>query len=91
MSPKKQPKMSVVESAWAAFREEIKTDNLDELRAEGWMTVVDCAEAMGLPWTVVRNRLERNAGIEKRQVVSGESGQRRKVNIYRPRVLQSQK
>lgn len=86
-----------IESAWNAFFEASKVDNIEELHAEGWMTIqdyVDASNAKGIPVDARRAKhlLTTNANLEKKTVtIAQDDGQARRVNVYRPKVGRKQK
>jgi prophage antirepressor-like protein len=81
------PKLSVTESAWAAFFEEQKVDDLDTLRAEGWMTVADVATALGRTYASADRLLRGSGNFERREVQADPgSGKVRRMNVFRPKL-----
>jgi len=80
------PKLSVTEAAWGAFLSQHPVDDLDVLRAEGWRTVQDVAEALGQSRAAADCVLRRSPQMERREIRAPVNGVVRRMNIFRPRV-----
>lgn len=84
-----------IESAWNAFFEAAKMDDIDTLRAEGWMTTNDYVDACISRGINVDHRRAKyilsSKEFDVKQVVLKLDDKSRKMNVYRPKVGQKQK
>ena len=74
-----------MEAAWAAYLDERKVDDLDDLHAEGWKTPEDLAELMGVSKNIASERARRDARLESKLVGVHFKGMRREMRVFRPK------
>ncbi len=72
------------DSVWQSFRESNEIISIEAMNAEGWKTVTQVAEEIGLSRSHI-NFMANNGNLErtKRKVSSG--GKVREINFVRPR------
>ena len=77
--------MKNIEDAWNAYFVEKAGEDIDDLRADGWKTIADCAEQMNVTVDSARHLLARSRELQRRPVKVQLDGKFRKINMYRPK------